>query len=323
MKCIIAQKEHTGASGKNAQKLNGQKLLLAKNYLEQKLESQGYRGRVKYDSTNKGQVQFQTVQGTIAVLREGQLCIFEIPVKKFRGSLPVEFESVKMDSINTEQATCCKKCHIWKKQADISRCVCGGYLVPRKRFSTGTIESWDVEYLEIQFARKDIRNAVKTERKMAHKPKQYVSSGITPKIAGKSSVQYSDVHNTETLLIPVGEDIREVIVRPATSCSMIFACTIKKGKTQISDVQKMALLEKYNINQADDTPDRIFASEAKRFIANTAPAISCMLIDSWENPHQRASKISRRKANSSEKKRDKNAVDLLRNYKQNLTNYSQ
>ena len=167
---------------------NTQKLLLAKNYLEQELESQGYRGHVKYDRTNKSLIQFRVKEGTIAVLKEGKISIFEIPVKKFRSSaMPLEFQTIDMDSIQIQKATCCKKCHSWKQQADITKCSCGGYLVSRKRFCTSTIESWDAEYLEIEFARKDIREASKIERTKPKKAR-YIPTGMTHRLAGVSSV---------------------------------------------------------------------------------------------------------------------------------------
>ena len=166
---------------------NTQKLLLAKNYLEQELESQGYRGHVRYDRTNKALVQFRIKEGTIAVLQDGKLNVFQMPVKKFQNAMPLEFQTVEMNSIKTENATCCKKCNSWKQKADITRCICGGYLVNRNRFCTDTVESWDAEYLEIEFARKDIREASKIEK---NNPKRarYIPTGITHKLAGMSSV---------------------------------------------------------------------------------------------------------------------------------------
>ena len=166
---------------------NTQKLLLAKNYLEQELESQGYRGHVKYDQANKALVQFRIKEGTIAVLQDGKLNVFQMPVKKWKGAMPLEIESIQIDSIKTKKATCCKKCNSWKQQANITRCICGGYLVNRKRFCTGTVESWDAEYLEVEFARKDIREASKIEK---NNPKRarYIPTGMTHRLAGVSSV---------------------------------------------------------------------------------------------------------------------------------------
>ena len=112
-----------------------------------------------------------------------------MPMKKFRGALPVEVQSVDMDSIQTQKATCCKRCREWKKTANITRCQCGGYLVNRKRFSVDTVESWDEEFLEIECAKKDIRAAVKIDRILSNRPKRYVPTGITPMLAGMSSAR--------------------------------------------------------------------------------------------------------------------------------------
>jgi len=174
-------------TSKKIQNTNTQKLLLAKNYIEQKLEIQGYRGHVKYDSASKALVQFRIKEGTIAVLQKGQLSVFAIPVKKFTKSLPVEFESIEIDSIKTQRATRCKKCNSWKQKADITRCICGGYLVSRKRFTVDTVDSWDEEFLEIQFARRDIRAAAKME-KTKPKKARYVPTGMTHRMAGVSSM---------------------------------------------------------------------------------------------------------------------------------------
>ena len=68
-----------------------------------------------------------------------------MPVKKFQKSCPLEFESIQIDSINVQHATYCNECYTWKQHADIAKCACGGYLKPRTRFSTDTIEEWDGE----------------------------------------------------------------------------------------------------------------------------------------------------------------------------------
>ncbi len=55
--------QNTGTSVINVQNTSSQKLLLAKNYLEQKLESQGYRGHVRYDQTSQGSNPVQSQRG--------------------------------------------------------------------------------------------------------------------------------------------------------------------------------------------------------------------------------------------------------------------
>lgn len=279
------------------------RLILAKNYIEQELQSQGHGGHVRYDCTNKALVQFRIKKGTVAVLKQGKLCIFKMPVKKFKGSLPLEIESVEIDSIKTVESTCCKKCNSWKQSAGITRCKCGGYLVSRTRFTTGTVESWSEEFLEIRFAQKDIANAMRTNRVLSRRPKKYQYSGITSKLAGMCSIKSDEpTHDSETLLVPKGNDIKEIRVRPVTSCSLIFASTIKEDAKILSDVDKMGLLKKYSTNPTEERSDRVFASEAKRFIIETAPAAAIPLMNSWNNPLSKVSKVSKRKANSLKKK---------------------
>ena len=283
--------QNTGTSVKNVQ---SQKLLLAKNYLEQELETQGYRGHVRYDRTNKALIQYRVKEGTVAVLQDGKLCVFEMPMKKFKGALPLEVQSVDVDSIQIQKATCCKRCHSWKQPADITRCVCGGYLVPRKRFSVGIVPSWNAEFLEVEFAKKDIRAAKMTERSLK-RPKGYHSIGITPKLAGMSSVQTTEKHSEELLLIPNGDEVRTVQVRPVESCSLIFVAAISEQDKSLTDSDKLEILKKYNTDSTDDAKDRQFNSEAKRFISRTMPVLSAELMDSWNHSaSRRQSKYGRR-----------------------------
>ena len=286
--------------------VQSQKLLLAKNYLEQQLEIQGYDGHVKYDQTNKALVQYRVKEGTVAVLRDGKLSIFKMPMKKFRGALPVEVQSVDMDSIQTQKATCCKRCHEWKKTANITRCQCGGYLVNRKRFSIDTVESWDEEFLEIEFAKKDIRAAVKIDRILSNRPKRYDPTGITPMLAGMSSADVINSHSEELLLIPSGDDVKTVIVKPILSCSLIFVAAISNQDNPVTDSEKLEILKEYNLEPvSDDAKDRQFDSETKAFIHHTTPILSAEMIDSWNHSaSRRQSKVYRRKANSLERKYD-------------------
>ena len=82
--------QNTGTSVINVQNTSSQKLLLAKNYIEQELESQGYRGHVRYDQTSQTLIQYRVKEGIVAVLQKGKLCIFEMPMKKFKGVYPLE-----------------------------------------------------------------------------------------------------------------------------------------------------------------------------------------------------------------------------------------
>ena len=298
--------QNTGTSVINVQNTSSQKLLLAKNYLEQKLESQGYRGHVRYDQTSKALIQYRVKEGTVAVLKDGKLCIFEMPMKKFKGAYPLEVQSVDMDSIQTQKATCCKRCHTWRQQADITQCSCGGYLVPRKRFSVDTVESWDEQFLEIEFAKKDIRAAIRTDRILSRRRRQYTPTGITANLAGMSSTEIVDSHQEELLLIPNGDDVKTVKVRPIESCSLIFVAAISREDKPVTDTDKLEILKKYNLEPVnDDAKDRQFKSEAKQFINHTTPILSKQLMDSWNHSaSRRQSKVYRRKVNSLEKKWD-------------------
>ena len=83
---------NTSESIKKSQNTTSQKLLLAKNYIEQELETQGYRGHVKYDRTSQTLIQYRVKEGIVAVLQKGKLCIFEMPMKKFKGAYPLEVQ---------------------------------------------------------------------------------------------------------------------------------------------------------------------------------------------------------------------------------------
>ena len=297
---------NTSESIKKSQNTTSQKLLLAKNYIEQELETQGYRGHVKYDRTSQTLIQYRVKEGTVAVLQKGKLCIFEMPMKKFKGAYPLEVQSVDMDSIQTQKATCCSRCHTWRQQADITQCSCGGYLVPRKRFSVDTVESWDEQFLEIEFAKKDIRAAIRTDRILSHRPRKYQTTGITHKLAGMSSTEIVDSHKEELLLIPSGDEVKTVQVKPILSCSLIFVAAISRKDKPVTDTDKLEILKKYNLEPVnDDAKDRQFKSEAKQFINHTTPILSEQLMDSWNHSaSRRQSKVYRRKVNSLEKKWD-------------------
>jgi len=305
MRQTICKKIQNNTSESVIRKTNSQrksqKLLLVKNYLEQKLETRGYRGHVKYVHS-KELVQYKIKEGVIAVMKNNTLDIFEMPVKKFHGAMPLKFESVDIDSIKTQKATCCKRCHTWKQQANITRCSCGGYLIPRKRFHTESIESWDESFLEIQFAKADIRAALKTEKILSRRKKRYTPTGITPKLAGISSVQKTDnTQSEELLLIPSGEQLRVTQAKSVNSCSLIFCSAIAIHGKQTSDAEKLVLLKKYNLNHIEiDSENESFASDVRWLASKQAPQEAQVLVDSWSNPTRRQSKVCR-KANYEKK----------------------
>jgi hypothetical protein len=231
-----------------------------------------------------------------------------MPMKKFKGAYPLEVQLVDIDSIQTIRATCCKKCHTWRQQADITRCSCGGYLVPRKRFSVDTVESWDEQFLEIEFAKKDIRAAIRTDRILSRRRRQYTPTGITANMAGMSSREMPESHQEELLLIPNGDDVKTVKVRPIESCSLIFVAAISRKDKPVTDTDKLEILKKYNLEPVnDDAKDRQFKSEAKQFIKHTTPILSAEMMGSWNDSatSRRQSKVHGRKARSLVKKYDR------------------
>jgi hypothetical protein len=298
---------NTSESIKKSQNTTSQKLLLAKNYIEQELETQGYRGHVKYDRTSQTLIQYRVKEGIVAVLQKGKLCIFEMPMKKFKGAYPLEVQLVDIDSIQTIRATCCKKCHTWRQQADITRCSCGGYLVPRKRFSVDTVESWSEVFLYIEAQKKDDALAKKIGRHYRRR-RQYTPTGITANLAGMSSTDVVDSHQEGLLLIPNGDDVKTVKVRPIESCSLIFVAAISRKDKPVTDTDKLEILKKYNLEPVnDDAKDRQFKSEAKQFIKHTTPILSAEMMGSWNDSatSRRQSKVHGRKARSLVKKYDR------------------
>ena len=313
----MVQQNNTSESIKKSQNTTSQKLLLAKNYIEQKLETQGYRGHVRYDQTNKALIQYRVKEGTVAVLQKGKLCIFEMPMKKFKGAYPLEVQSVDMDSIQTQKATCCSRCHTWRQQADITRCSCGGYLVPRKRFSVDTVESWDVQFLAIEAQKKDDALAKKIgnrwhvsgtdllERYRQKRARVTENANMAGGVAREMDL-YS--HQEELLLIPNGDDVKTVKVRPIESCSLIFVAAISRKDKPVTDTDKLEILKKYNLEPVnDDAKDRQFKSEAKQFIKHTTPILSAEMMGSWNDSatSRRQSKVHGRKARSLVKKYDR------------------
>jgi len=170
---------------------NSQKLFVAKCFVEQQLEQIQKNTRISIKGNpDDGSVFFRVVKTKeiAAFAKDGKLYVFAKPLPEFKG-LPLDTTMVPLSNIvKTDGVMKCTKCKSWMKHADITKCPCGGYLQKRKRFHVrGEItESLDAEYLEIQSALKDI----KISAKMDCKPRQksYVTTGITPSMAGISSV---------------------------------------------------------------------------------------------------------------------------------------
>jgi len=285
------------------------KLYAVAQYLKQELETQyGYRGKVVHDATNPNLIHFKIKEGTIAMIREnGILCVFDMPMHLSKTGMPIEFKTIPLEQIKSRKATHCKKCKKWRESINVTRCPCGGYIKPKTRFyiDESQIESWDDEFLEIQFAIADMLETQKIEwTQSRNKAKKYVPTGITPKLAGISSVQNTvSAPRMELLLIPKGEDLREIQVMSVESCSLLWVSAISSTSQGTS---KMELLKKYNLEDVDfdekSSENRKFASETKRFIVESSPETAKVLIDSWNQPvpntSQRQSKIFKRTVKS-------------------------
>ncbi len=280
------------------------------NYLEQKLENvQDVTGRVKYNCGSKG-TQFRVKEGVIGVKVKDILYVWSRPMKKYRGSMPLECEKIDPAFIRTEDATYCRRCRSWKKiAAGMKHCTCGGYLVLRRRYSTSPVDAWDGELLEVQFAKTDIRRAVRTERALAHRPKKHVQTRIMPSTAAaaeRASVNTDSTSREERLLVPdkTGDGMNTVTIKSDRACSLLFVAEIKSADKN-ADILRFEMLRRYWPEFADiqdknrSAAANEFRAEARRFVTSVgAPVLSEQMMESWEQVghQQRRAKTSRRKA---------------------------
>lgn len=166
---------------------NSQQLFLAKCFIEQRI---GNLVVIRGNPSDGSSVfKIKHTQEIAAVTKNNNLYVFSKPLKDFKG-LPLDTKVVSLSKlVKTDGVMRCTKCKSWVKHADVTRCPCGGHFRKKKRFHVlgETTESIDAEYLEIQSALKDI----KISAKMNCKPRQktYVPTGITPPIAGMSSIE--------------------------------------------------------------------------------------------------------------------------------------
>jgi hypothetical protein len=272
---------------------SNQKLLMIKNYLEQRMETLGYgnrKDRIRYDIT-KSVTKFVTKEGVIGIVTDGTLQAWNEPIKKFNGALPLELDTVDISSIKIQKAVCCKRCKSWKKPAaDITRCPCGGYMVPRKRFSADEVESWDPMVLEVAFARKDIREAERIEMARSNRPKrQYHQAGITTALAGMSTIDDApEPVAPSILLIPVGngDELREIPEGAnRKECSLVFMAAVSQNGKRLGDDEKSDLLKKYSLEPIDVEDDPVFRRESKMYASFAATGKAQQLVESWDDNH--------------------------------------
>lgn len=170
---------------------NNQKLFVAKCFVEQQLEQIQKNTRISLKGNpDDGSVFFRVVKTKeiAAFAKDGKLYVFAKPLPDFKG-LPLDTTMVPLNNIvKTDGVMRCTKCKSWIKHADVVKCPCGGYLQKRKRLHVrGEItDSLDVQYLEIQSALEDIKVSAKMDCKP--RAKSYTPTGITPSMAGISSV---------------------------------------------------------------------------------------------------------------------------------------
>ncbi len=199
-----------------------------RNYLEQMLETRGKRCNIRY-VTADSKTAFRLQDGFVGTMHKDRLSFWSRPIKRLGHKKPQNTKRIRVNSIRIQEATCCKKCHTWRSPAAISRCSCGGYLVPRKRFHTGTLESWDAEYLEVRSAQRDAKMARRIEgtpRKQRYSPR-----GISGMLAGISSEQ-TETDCTGVALVPRGNRIVKVPEKEDVKrCSLFFKATMyRKGR---------------------------------------------------------------------------------------------
>jgi len=172
---------------------NSHQLFMAKCLVEQKLEQIQRSTKISITRNHDdGSVLFRVVKTKeiAAIVKGSKLYVFAKPLKDFKVGLPLDTEVVSLNDITkTDEVMRCTKCKSWTNDADVAKCPCGGYLQKKKRFHVrGEItESLDAEYIEIQSALKDIKISARMDY---YKPRQkpYIVTGITPSMAGMSSV---------------------------------------------------------------------------------------------------------------------------------------
>lgn len=93
--------------------------------------------------------------------------------------------AVFLEKIQSKRALYCKRCKKWLESHEgLTRCRCGKYLKPRKRFyiHKNQIEDSD-ELAEIQFAKQEIREAKRIESKKRRR--EIISTGMNSSVAGR------------------------------------------------------------------------------------------------------------------------------------------
>jgi hypothetical protein len=156
----------------------------------------------------------------VAIADKEMLKIFHENVSIDTLEVPTKVDSARLTEIKSVAAQYCKRCRVYfEKHEGLTRCRCGKYLKPRKRFfiqGENRVENSD-EMAEIQFAIKDARIAERIDAtRTSQKP--FVSE-MTPVMKGMSvQKQTRERHKSffvERVSIKVhGRTIRDECVVP-------------------------------------------------------------------------------------------------------------
>ena len=137
---------------------NKTRLIAAKNYLEQQLELAGQKKTILFEKHNSFVLFYDQRRRPIASLQKGMFQVFFKDNSKIERHMP---QSVVFEKIQSRRALYCKRCKKWLEfHEGLTRCRCGKYLKPRKRFYIHKNQIEDSDNLaEIQFAKQDIKDA--------------------------------------------------------------------------------------------------------------------------------------------------------------------
>ena len=313
-------------TNKHKNKIGTQKLeqaMKAKTYLEQKLVGQGCTEHVKYDASTKSLILFKIKDGVIAVLKTGRIITFKMPIKKWNGKYPKDSPSVKMSSIKKRRATYCRKCDDWKNIVEgIAYCSCGRNLRTRTRFTEKPVESWSQQHIEVGLAMRDVESTQSMEYILSKRvtPKVYHNVGMTRIMGGMSSVEPEVKPYNETLLIPTGDEIKQVTIKHEETLSLMFAAKITVNGKVCDEAEQTKMIRQY-IDETESISvenDKVFAAETKQFMHKIAPEEARQMVNSWN----REVVVKSRNKVSNPNRRDAKAYKTMsgRKYSRKATN---
>ena len=303
------------------QQKDEEQLLNIKHHIEQELEIEGHQEHVEYYKTAKNMVQFRIKKGVIAVLKEDKVIIFKTPVSELMDILSSEIKSVKMSSIKEERCSFCKKCKEWQRLTKHTlKCFsCGKHLKNRTRFTAESVESWDENLFEVRNAKRDMEITQELEKskdgkmyithgktgkrteicsKLRKTSKRISNTEMTPRMIGISSVEPKARPHTETLLIPIGDDINQVTIKYEKALSLIFAAKITVNGETFDGIEHADRIKQHveNIESPYAENDKVFVEESKQFSDEVVPKETQSTDNLWdENRMVKSRRVSKRK----------------------------